>query len=271
MSIDCQIVSTKLARKPQKRLRQRIAIIIPAYNEAPHLEALITQCLAIGPEMIVVIDDASKDDSAAVLRALLAKHGDRVLQVMQNRQNLGKQGSVRRGLRHVIDSGVELDGVALIDGDGQHDPEELPPLCELLVDGYHVIIGARSQAQMPLQRRLSNGLVNVGYAVIGGVDFVDVQSGFRIYGMRQARWLANGLPEDGGYGIEHESLAIFARESRRRGMSLRAAAVAISCRYGPASSMTLRDMFGLAVHTVCQAARVRRYQGRRLERIERAA
>lgn len=257
MSVRCQTVP--LIDNEISRLRERVAMLIPAYNEAEHLEALVQRCLTIHPALIVVIDDASSDRSALLLQKLVARHGRARLHVLRNAHNLGKQGSVRRGLRHLREVEVHLDAVALIDGDGQHDPLELPPLCRLLHD-YDVVIGARSQQEMPLHRRFSNGLVNVGYALIGGVDFVDVQSGLRVYRMAHANLLAEELPPDGGYSIEHESLAILARRAQQQREELRIAAATISCAYGAESSITPRDLLELAVQTVRQALRVRRYQ-----------
>ena len=134
----------------------RVAIAIPAYNEARHLPAVLARCRAIGPALICVVDDCSTDDTAEVLRAELGRSGPPVI-VLRNEQNLGKQGSVRRALLRLADEPV--DAVALIDGDLQHDPDELPALAALLTR-YDVVIGARSKAEMPWQRRLSNWFVN---------------------------------------------------------------------------------------------------------------
>ncbi|MBW2732974.1 MAG: glycosyltransferase family 2 protein [Deltaproteobacteria bacterium] len=263
MSVHCQTVSLiKSEEAGSQQLEQQVAILIPAYNEAQHLEALIERTMEIEPAFVVIIDDASTDRSAEVLQKLQARYGEAGnarLHVLNNEQNLGKQGSIRCGLRYLRDHDVCVDVVALIDGDGQHDPAELPALCGLL-RYYDVVLGARCQQEMPLHRRFSNGLVNVGYALIGGVDFVDVQSGLRIYSWAHAMLLAEELPEEGGYSIEHESLAILARHAQAQREELRIAAATISCAYGPASSMTPRDLWELAVQTVRQAFRVRRYQ-----------
>lgn len=261
MTIRCQTIA-QLDQRPQT-FTAKVALIIPAYNEVTQLEALLERCRAVKPAAIVVIDDASTDGTDALLARLSAEEYEtgapQLLHVLRNPQNLGKQGSVRRGLRYLANRGPIVDAVALIDGDGQHDPAELPALATLL-DAHHVVIGARAQTEMPLQRRVSNGLVNVGYLLLGGVDFVDVQSGLRLYRWPEARLLAARLPARGRYGLEHESLALLARAAQREGRDLSVAATLISCAYGPPSKMRTQDMVALAFETVRQALRVRRAQ-----------
>jgi len=241
------------------KFQDRVGILIPAYNEADHLAEVLAACRAVEPSVVLVVDDASTDDTAEVLQKEAAKDsaGAPPLVYVRNRRNLGKQGSVRRGLRVLIPA-LHLDAVALIDGDGQHDPLELPALAQLIRQ-YHVIIGARSTEQMPLHRRLSNWMVNLGFRWIGGVDFVDVQSGLRIYRKEVADVLAAQLPTRGGYGLEHEALTIIARHARQQGEALRIAATPCRCAYGQAvSSMNAGNILQLAVETVRQAARIRR-------------
>ncbi len=244
-----------------ERLPARTAIVVPAYNEAKHLPELVRRCLAVGPERLVLIDDASTDATPEVVQRVLASlSADDAARVtaLRNPSNLGKQGSVRRGLRAL--AGLDLDAVALIDGDLQHDPAELPPLVTLVTDGFaDVVIGARRHDEMPRHRRVSNWLVNAGFRLVGGFDPVDVQSGLRVYTKVLADAVAAGLPERGGYRLEHESLAVLARTARATGTEIRIAAAPISCHYGDAvSTLKKRDVFKLAMETVRQARRIRR-------------
>lgn len=252
MTITCRRVS-RVA--PLATFSSRVAIAIPAYNEGPHLAELIARCRATKPTVIVVVDDASSDDTPAILAALAREPGA-PLMVLRNTPNLGKQGSVRRALRAL--RAIDVDAVALIDGDLQHEPSELPGLVELLRD-HDAIIGARDQSEMPRHRRFSNWLVNRTFAAFAGIDFADVQSGLRIYRKSIADALALALPERGGFGIEHESLAILAQLSAERTAPLRLAAATITCRYGDETShITFTDVLRLARDTVKQAVRLRR-------------
>jgi glycosyltransferase involved in cell wall biosynthesis len=229
-----------------------VAVCIPAFNESAHIREVIQACRAVGPALILVIDDASQDLTARILAEEVKKPGA-PLKVLRNEKNLGKQGSIRRGLKLL--AGQDLDAVALIDGDGQHDPAELPRLAVLL-DNYDFVIGARSREEMPIQRRLSNWLVNVGFLLLGGVDFVDVQSGLRIYNRRLVEVLAARLPEQGGYALEHESLAILAGYAKDSRSVIRAAAAPVSCKYGSKSSMQAHHILQLTFETFRQAMRL---------------
>ncbi len=242
--------------KPRKTFASRVGILIPAFNEAAHLGRLLAACRQIQPAVVLVVDDGSTDSTPLVLEKVRNRFSPSLpLHVIRSERNLGKQGAVRLGLRAL--SGFDLDAVACIDGDGQHDPAELPGLADLL-GRADLVIGQRSQTQMPLQRRLSNWLVNRGFEWIGGVDFGDVQSGLRIYRKWLVDVLADRLPPAGGYALEHESLTVVARYARDNRVSVRAAAAPISCRYGQAvSKMTPHHIADLAVQTVRQAIRFR--------------
>jgi len=247
MPIECLSVADDGSRSA--RLPGRIGILIPAYNEAEHLPALLVACRSVQPAIIMVVDDCSSDRTPEVLAGISG------IVHLRNHKNLGKQGTVRRGLREMQKAG--LDAVALLDGDGQHDPGDLPRLAALLAD-FDFVIGARSKQEMPAHRQLSNMLVNLGFKWIGGVDFIDVQSGLRIYRADLARVLAERLPAEGGYALEHESLTLLARHARERGVTLRAAAAMATCRYGQGtSSMEPWHVVQLAFQTIQQALRLR--------------
>ncbi len=247
---------------PPRTFQSRVAILIPAYNEARHLPRVIEACRALNPAVVLVIDDCSTDDSPDVLAAEagLDQNGVRVM-ALRNPYNMGKQGTVRRGLR-LLSAHPDLDAVALLDGDGQHDPAELPRLAALLDRGYDCVIGARSRDQMPPQRQLANWLVNTSFAVLAGVHFADVQSGLRLYSKQIADVLGRRLPARGGFALEHESLSVLAEYAASRGVTLRLAAAPISCAYGEAdSSIGTGHIVQLAFETVRQAARIRAADG----------
>lgn len=235
----------------------RLGVLIPAYNEAAHLPAVIRACRAVLPSVILVVDDASSDGTIEVLRQEEARcRTGTPLCWERNPVNLGKQGSVRRGLKVLCP--MDLDAVALLDGDGQHDPADLPRLCGLLRQGYELVIGARERVEMPLERRISNWLVNHCFAWVGGVDFGDVQSGLRLYSKCLADVLSERLPERGRYALEHESLAALAEYSREQDLDIRAAAAPVRCRYGVSrSNIAGRDVAQLFLETVRQALRLR--------------
>lgn len=255
MSIECRRVFPDCRR--DTTFSGRIGIVVPAHDEARHLASLLDRCDAVDPAVIVVVDDASTDATPEVLdRIDRGRADDAPLLLFRNRRNLGKQGAVRRALRALVP--WDLDGVALIDGDGQHDPAELPPLAAHLA-GADLVIGARRRDRMPPQRRLSNRLVNAGFRGIAGTDFADIQSGLRLYRKAAADALASHLPVEGAYGLEYESLVVLALDARDRDADLRIAIAEVSCAYGAAASgIRARHVFDLGVGTLRQAARLRK-------------
>ncbi len=253
MNVTCERINeTKKARVFQSK----VGIVIPAYNEARHFQALLSACRMIEPAVVVVVDDSSTDGSMDVLRRLRQQFLPSLpLVLLSTPRNMGKQGAVRIGLQALRD--WSLDAVALMDGDGQHDPAQLPSLA-LLSGEYDVVIGARKHDEMPRHRRFSNWLVNTAYRMLGGVNFYDVQSGLRIYRKPLADELSEKLSKEGAYGLEHESLTLVAEYARKNGSKIRIAAADVSCAYGDSESkMRTRHILNLAQQTIEQAIRFR--------------
>ena len=144
------------------------SVIIPAYNEADGVGALVGALAALGPwHEILVIDDGSTDDTGARANAAGAK-------VIRHPYNKGNGASVKTGIRAATG-----DFVVIIDGDGQHPPDDAPRLVALL-DVYDLAVGARSAAtQATLGRRIGNRLLNVLARRLTGRPILDLTSGFR--------------------------------------------------------------------------------------------
>lgn len=112
-----------------ERFRNKIAILIPAYNEAENIGTVLDQIPAavcgIGTEVLVV-DDGSRDGTGDVA----AKHGAAVARHVTNR---GGGAALRTGYRLMVESGAEI--VVTLDADGQHRPDEMERLVKPIVDG----------------------------------------------------------------------------------------------------------------------------------------
>jgi glycosyltransferase involved in cell wall biosynthesis len=133
----------------------RIAVVIPAHNEADH----IGQVLRTTPgfvDDIIVVDDSSRDNTAEVAR----QSGDARLIVLQTETNCGVGGAIELGYRKAL----ELDAQILVkmDGDGQMLPEYLPALLDAVIEsGYDYAKGNRFLASeslgfMPRHRLFGN-------------------------------------------------------------------------------------------------------------------
>jgi hypothetical protein len=111
------------------RFRGRIAVLVPAYNEADNIGAVLDRIPAEvcgQPTAVLVVDDGSQDGTEAVARA----HGAVVARHVVNR---GGGAALRTGYRLLADSGASI--VVTLDADGQHLPEEMERLVKPVLDG----------------------------------------------------------------------------------------------------------------------------------------
>jgi len=150
------------------------AALVPAYNESATIRPVVEET-APHVDEVVVVDDASEDDTADIARR-------RGAVVIEHAVNTGVGGALRTGYRYVIER--DYDRVVQVDGDGQHDPEYIPAMLEAARDA-DVVIGSRYLNESykdfsPFRQagiRFFTGLVNL----VGGVAITDVTSGFRVY------------------------------------------------------------------------------------------
>jgi glycosyltransferase involved in cell wall biosynthesis len=171
---------------------RRLAIV-PAYNEAGAIESVIREIRAADPELEpLVIDDGSTDETAA----LAAAAGARVVSLPYN---LGIGGAVQTGYQYARDHDFDL--AVQIDGDGQHDPAELPTLLEPILDGRaDMVVGSRFTAdaryRSTFPRRLGIGLFAALVSLIVRQRVTDTTSGFRAVNRRAIRLFALDYPHD---------------------------------------------------------------------------
>ena len=98
----------------------RLVAVVPAWNEEGAIGRVVDEIRAFDPTVdVVVVDDASSDDTAAVAEA----HGATVLRLPFN---VGIGGAVQTGFRYALDEGYDV--AVRLDGDGQHDASELGKL-----------------------------------------------------------------------------------------------------------------------------------------------
>lgn len=151
-----------------------VVAVVPAYNEQSTIGIVVDETIPHVDE-VVVVDDGSNDDTAALAR----NHG---ATVVTHVVNTGVGGAVRTGYRYAIRHGYDF--VAQIDGDGQHDPAHLPRLLEI-AETNDMVIGSRylneSIDDYSFIRRLGIKFFTAVVNLLGGIDITDVTSGYRIY------------------------------------------------------------------------------------------
>ncbi|ELY60742.1 dolichyl-phosphate beta-D-mannosyltransferase [Natronolimnohabitans innermongolicus JCM 12255] len=161
---------------------------IPAYNEGDSIASIVSAAREY-VDTVLVVDDGSTDDTADVARSAGAT-------VFEHRQNLGYGGALKTVFRRALK--WDVDHLVILDGDGQHDPADIPRLLERQRDtGAEIVVGSRfspdSNTMLPVYRRIGLWVVNtlVNVSMRGGNAAVrDTQSGFRAYNARAIRSLA---------------------------------------------------------------------------------
>src|SRR5207253_11108678 len=150
-----------------------VAVVIPAYQAAATLGAVVTGARQVLPDAtIYVVDDGSGDETGAGGRG-------KGVTVLAHPRNLGKGAALRTGIARALADGATV--VVTLDADGQHAPAQLPRLlAPLASDEADLVLGARARtAAMPWRRRCTNWLSAALASRTGGQPIADAQTGCR--------------------------------------------------------------------------------------------
>lgn len=169
-------------------------VIIPAFNEGATIASVICRVRGISPDVLVV-DDGSSDataERARVAGALVVRHC----------VNRGLGAAIGTGIAatlqpRVLSRGIHDEGsrsheyadvMVTLDGDGQHDPTDIPALIAPIAAGEaDIVIGVRrDRSAVPFRRRLAHAVANGMTRALFGVTCSDTQSGFRAFSRRAA-------------------------------------------------------------------------------------
>ncbi len=196
----------------------RVLVAIPCLNEQVAIGSVVLEATRHADE-VVVIDDGSKDRTSHVAEAAGAT-------VVRHEENQGKAAAYRTLWDYARNNGA--DALVVLDGDGQHDPAEIPRLVEAL-HGADIVIGARigKDVDMPKWRRAGARVLDAATAISAGTadegpKIIDSQSGFRAYNRKAIEAIR---PAGRGFSVESHLLM----DARKAG--LRVAQVEAKIRY----------------------------------------
>lgn len=200
-----------------------LSIIIPAYNEetriGPTLDRILEflQSASYSAEVIVV-DDGSKDDTAAVVARRIEEYKDagHILRVLTNTPNRGKGYSVRRGVSEALG-----DVILFTDADLSSPITEAPKLIDPIVAGRaDVTFGSRALnreligVHQPFMREFGGKVFNLFMRTITGLKFKDTQCGFKAFRRESARPVF-ALQRIERFGFDPEVLYIARKQGNR--------------------------------------------------------
>jgi glycosyltransferase involved in cell wall biosynthesis len=173
---------------------ERVMALIPAYNEEENICTVVNGIRQVLPDAdIVVIDDCSTDRTREVARGSGAI-------VVCLPSNLGIGGAVQTGLKFAREHGYDI--VIRLDGDGQHDPQDIPALFAAIKSGKtDAVFGSRFMGQdstmtIPISRRLGIKTFAFLVSILTGEKATDTTSGYMSLNRYAIDVLADYLPQD---------------------------------------------------------------------------
>jgi glycosyltransferase involved in cell wall biosynthesis len=223
----------------------KISIVIPAYNEARTIFQTVSRLRSMYPEMeIIVVNDGSSDNTSEEA----ARAG---AYVVNHPYNIGNGAAVKTGIRRA--SG---DIVILMDGDGQHDPNDIKALLEH-ASSYDLVVGARDgHGQASMARRVANWCFNKLASYVAKFEIQDLTSGFRIFHRKEVLKYLYLFPNTFSYPTTSTLSYI------RSGLTIKYVPIQVRKRAGDKSKIRiLEDGFRfiiiiLRIATICSPLRI---------------
>ena len=166
-----------------------VSVIVPVFNEAQNLGQLLDrlQSLHLPNAEMIVVDDGSTDGSGEIAE----KKGARVI---RHPYNIGNGAAIKNGIR-----AARGKLLVFMDGDGQHQPEDIPQLLAGL-NRYHMVVGARAKgSRLRFHRYAANIVYNAFASYVTKFKVEDLTSGFRVLARRDALRFIDLLPNTFSY------------------------------------------------------------------------
>lgn len=157
-------------------MRDQLAIVIPARNEAPTVAAVVARVRAASAAQVIVVNDSSTDDTAAQARSAGAT-------VLTLPVQLGAWGATQTGLRFAIRHGARA--VLTMDADGQHHADAIATLLAAQETTQADLVIGSAPERLSRPKRIAR----LYFRLIAGLEVRDFTSGFRLYSARAARLL----------------------------------------------------------------------------------
>jgi glycosyltransferase involved in cell wall biosynthesis len=155
-------------------------VVIAAYNEGAIIGDVMRPLISSGYH-VVVVDDGSRDDTAA-------NAGEAGASVLRHAVNRGQGAALQSGLRFALRQGAGI--VVTFDADGQHSADDVPRLIEPIANGSaDIVLGSRfleHASTVPAARRALLKLAVMFTGITSGIWLTDAHNGLRAFSRRAA-------------------------------------------------------------------------------------
>lgn len=199
-------------------------VIVPCYNEEMTIGSIVLKAKGYA-DTVLVVDDGSSDDTARI-----AKETGAV--VISHAKNKGKTAAIKTGFKYAVSNG--FDYVVTLDGDGQHNPDEIPTImAEMQNNGHDIVIGTRfgASTEMPTWRKIGKRVLDYATSFGSGGHLTDSQSGFRGFNKKAVEALVSRLNGD-SFSVESEQLI------KAHDLGLQVGNARVACKYNGLETST---------------------------------
>jgi len=192
-----------MSKTPQQKelTALNVSVLIPAFNEGEYIADVVKGTLQF-VSRVLVIDDGSADRTVSIAEEAGAE-------VICHQDNRGKGAALQTGFEALLEDGSEA--IVVLDGDGQHDPAELPAFIKCAEEsGAGIVIGNRlaDAAGMPRVRYWTNRTMSIILSWLSRQKIPDSQCGYRLI-RREVLESINFTTEN--YDLESEMLILASR------------------------------------------------------------
>jgi glycosyltransferase involved in cell wall biosynthesis len=202
----------------KKATDKRTLAVVPCYNEDITIASIILKAKQYTDEVLVV-DDGSTDSTKKIAEEAGAT-------VISHKRNGGKSAGIKTGFKYALAN--DFDYVVTLDGDGQHNPDEIPTVLEQLLkdNGIDISIGSRfgNSTEIPMWRRIGKRILDYATSFGNGGYITDSQCGFRAFNKKAIKAITPRL-NGKAFTVESEQL-IKAHE-----LGLGVAHTKVTCKY----------------------------------------
>jgi len=185
----------------------KIGVVIPAYNEEKQISKVINT-VPDYVDKIIVVDDCSEDKTYEIVKSYQKELNDKLI-LIKHKKNKGVGGAIKTGYKKALD--LDMDIIAVMAGDAQMDPDQLPKLLDPIIEGKaDYTKGNRlehtEKLNMPGIRRFGNSILTLLTKIASGYwGIIDPQNGYTAISKKTLKEMEINHIYD-GYGYPNDIL-----------------------------------------------------------------